>query len=72
MSTASRALQVGDWATTDYNGADRIARVQITARANGGACQSGIMFQVSPPLDRREPDDWYDADWFEPEPKRCR
>jgi hypothetical protein len=74
MGAASRKLGVGDWAVTDYNNAGSpisgpLARVQIVAvdRARlHGHSQSGVMFQVRPPLKYGTPDSWYCADWFEP------
>ena len=76
MSTASRKLDVGDWAVTDYNIPQHvpskipIARVQIVAveRDEGSwwKSQSGVRFQVRPTLRNGAPDSWYDADWFEP------
>lgn len=65
MSAASRALKVGDEATTSYKRG--ITLVKILRRLECKS-QSGVVFQVRPPLDRYRPLAWYDADWFEPVP----
>ncbi len=73
MSALGRTLQVGDLASTMYSG--RFDLVVISARRDGvSPSQSGIQFQVEPPLrrwrDASNPYDefpaWYDADWFDP------
>lgn len=75
MSIASRRMDVGDLAVTDFNSrTDRpghLVRVQITAVDRGrahGHSQSGVMFQVAPLLKGGTADSWYCADWFEPAP----
>jgi len=72
MSAASRLLQPGDWAVTDYEcifGRNSpLKRVQITERRENLPSQSRINFRVTPTLRGCEPGDWFDADWFEPEP----
>ena len=67
MSTG-RALQVGDYALTDFNGRG-MTRVMITARDIHSQSQSGTRYRVTPPLRGCEPDAWFDADWFEQEPQ---
>lgn len=76
MSVASRKLDVGDWAVTDYNTRGSwpvrpapMTRVQIVAvdrQRQHGHSQSGVMFQVRPPLKNGYAESWYCADWFEP------
>ncbi len=71
MGVAGRALTVGDWAVTDYNGPGPMARVQIVAEDRArlyGHSQSGIMFRVRPLLKNGTAESWYCADWFEPAP----
>jgi hypothetical protein len=64
-----RELQPGDLALTDFNGRG-LTQVRILLRKEDRACQSGILFQVHPPLKNTAALDWIDADWFwkEPEP----
>lgn len=69
-----RLLQPGDDAVTDFNGPGPLAKVRITARIDSSTngrviSQSGIMFQVDPPLKNGTLQTWYDADWFEAMPK---
>ncbi len=63
-------LQPGDAATTDYECGfgvgGRPKLVTVTARAEGCRSQSGVMFQVVPPLKNNPPDAWFDAEWFAP------
>lgn len=67
MSRTGRDLQVGDYATTDYNGG--ITTVRIIERLDGQrGCQSGILFAVDPILRNGDSDSRYDADWFRPIP----
>lgn len=66
VSAASRALKVGDYATTDFNGPGSKTRVQIVARLDGSVGQSRVSFKVRPALNNSTPDCWIDADWFEP------
>lgn len=73
MSAASRNLEVGDWAVTDYNNAGSqpgpLVRVQVVAvdrQRQHGHSQSGVMFQVRPRLKYGHAESWYCADWFEP------
>lgn len=62
-------MQVGEKAVTDFNGAGTMTHVEILRRADGYQSQSGIAFQVSPPLKNcLSSDVWIDADWFEPSP----
>lgn len=68
-----RSLQIGDEALTDYNGPGRLEKVRIIDRDDKrqhGHCQSGIMFRVAPNLRNGSNESWYDADWFEPAPRR--
>ena len=86
MGAASRQLDVGDWAVTDYNTRGGwpmrnapMVEVQIVAvdrHRTHGHSQSGVMFQVRPMLKNGTAESWYDADWFEPveqskTPQRC-
>lgn len=57
-------MHVGDAATTGYNGTS--TTVMITAVNCATHSQSGISFQVWPPLKNCHRDTWFDADWFEP------
>lgn len=63
----STKLQPGDWATTDYRSGIRRGvtqtRVQIVARKEGKS-QSGVLYQVTPPLPPNAADEWFDAAWF--------
>jgi hypothetical protein len=65
---SARAAQVGDTVTTDYTG--RVTRHKIVARCDDrshGHSQSGIMFQVDPPVPKSGgARAWLDADWFHP------
>lgn len=69
MSKA-RHCKVGDRVTTDYDK----SRIGITEHTIIGRkdmrSQSGIAFQVEPPLRNAGPGAWFDADWFEPMPER--
>jgi len=64
---SARHLQPGDFALTDFN--KGATRVRIVARRDGQRSQSGVMFQVDPPMRNHGPATWIDADWFEPAPK---
>lgn len=68
---SGRGLQVGDWATTDYEGRSKVKSVQIIGR-NMQPSQTGVCFQVTPCLRGCEPDDWLDSLWFEPIPKESK
>jgi hypothetical protein len=74
MSTESRALQVGDIAVTTYGAPWQnplaLTAVRINAVRLSTKSQSGILFQVSPPLRGNDYDAWFDADWFEPAPAK--
>lgn len=63
MSKA-RHCQVGDRVTTNYTRSS-ITEHTITGRKDMQS-QSGIGFQVYPPLGRAGRETWIDADWFEP------
>jgi hypothetical protein len=67
MSQASRLLKVGDKVTTDwdreYSG---ITEHVIVGRTDDPNCQTGIAFQVEPPLRIVGRGAWIDAGWFEP------
>lgn len=67
MAVKGRSLQSGDFALTDFNGRG-MTRVRIVNRKEKTISQSGVMFQVAPPLKNNQPDAWTDADWFEPVP----
>lgn len=64
MSVASRNLQIGDKAFTDFNG-DGFVEVTITRRFENTASQSGICYAVSPALLNNDDNTQFDADWFE-------
>lgn len=66
MSRAGRNLQVGDYATTDFNGPGKPTLVQVIERIDGQRSQSGILLAVTPLLRNGDSDSRYDADWFEP------
>lgn len=71
MSEASRELQPGDHALTDFNGPGPMTRVRIVARLEGSVSQSRVSFKVTPALKNSTPDCWIDADWFDvvPDPR---
>lgn len=67
----NRNLKVGDKAVTDFNDEGLISSknsvVTITDRKEvDSGCQSGILYRVHPTLRNCQPDDWIDADWFDP------
>lgn len=66
MSIRGRELQVGDYATTDFNGQETRTLVKIIGRQEVRGCQSGILFSVYPTLRNGDLNSRYDADWFEP------
>ena len=66
MSAAGRALNVGDMAMTDYKRG--ITIVKIVSKDTGTHSQSGVCYQVHPPLNKYSQMTWYDADWFDPVP----
>lgn len=57
----SRNLSVGTWVKTRFNGG--VSTHIITKKLTGQASQSGILFNVDPPLSDGTP---IDADWFWP------
>lgn len=59
-----RLLNVGDEAMTDFKGGWTL--VKIISKQTGAASQTGVRFQVHPPLNKYTPMTWYDSDWFEP------
>ncbi len=67
-----RNLKVSDKAITDFNdgghsGSRKFSIVTIMDRKTvDRGCQSGILYRVQPTLRNCQPDDWIDADWFEP------
>lgn len=68
---SGRNLKIGEKAITDFNDGGLVARkhsiVTITDRKEvDRGCQSGILYRVQPTLRNCQPDDWIDADWFEP------
>jgi len=78
VSAASRLLNVGDYALTDYNNCsgvrgvaslDRVHIVAVDRERRNGHSQSGVMFQVRPLLKGGTPQSWYCADWFQVEVK---
>lgn len=78
MSAASRLLNVGDYALTDYNnttgqrltsGLDRVQIIAVDRERRNGHSQSGVQFQVRPLLKGGTPKSWYCADWFQVEVK---
>lgn len=60
----NRMLKPGQNAKTDFNGSDKIAEVTITEVKHTPMSQSGISYRVIPPLEKRNENAWYDADWF--------
>lgn len=62
MSEASRLLEPGAMVTTDFSG--RITTHKILLRYTG-RCQSGIMFEVHPPVPKSN-NRGICADWFTP------
>jgi hypothetical protein len=61
MSAASRLLEPGAMVTTDFSG--RITTHKILLRY-AGRCQSGILFEVHPPVPKSN-NQGICADWFE-------
>ena len=66
MSKASRKLQVGDDALTDFNGPGGLTLVKIVERFTEANSQSRICFRVWPLLKNCDESSKLDADWFEP------
>lgn len=62
--SAGQLLQVGDRATTRFNG--KPCEVVIVERLEGQRSQSGILFKVTPILRNGDADSLYDANWFRP------
>jgi hypothetical protein len=69
MSKASRKLQPGDWAVTDYNGRG-MTLVKIITRTDNTRSQSSVLFTVEPALKNCTAQTLLDADWFEPAPEQ--
>ena len=69
MSKASRKLQVGDDALTDFNGPGGLTLVNIVERFTETNSQSGICFRVRPLLKNCDKFARLDADWFTPVPR---
>jgi hypothetical protein len=65
---SARAARVGDVVTTNFNGRTTVHRIKARCDDGAhGASQSGIVFQLAPPVPKSGgPDAWLDADWFEP------
>ena len=66
MSKASRKLQVGDDALTDFNGPGGLTLVKIVELFTEANSQSRICFRVWPLLKNCDESSKLDADWFEP------
>lgn len=62
--TNARNCKVGDRVKTDYDKKHSGITEHVIVGKKKMLSQSGIGFQVDPPLRRRRHDTWIDADWF--------